>query len=136
MICGFSPPCEFKVGPCFRLWGRSYSCAMEKKKKKRETVFLLGGVFGKTAALPTAASLQRALKERSPLLSLNSSIPPNELLPLAFRNASPASPRPPPSNRTAAKAALGVALGFMGNVQSRSPQSTHTRSKQSTRGEL
>ena len=97
MICGFFPPCEFKVGPCFRLWGRGCSCAMEKK----ETVFLLGGLFGKTAALPTAASLQRPLKECSPLLSLNPSIPPNELLPLVFRNTSPASPRPPPPNHTA-----------------------------------
>lgn len=76
---------------------------------KKETVFLLGGLFGKTAALPTAASLQRPLKECSPLLSLNPSIPPNELLPLISRNTSPASPRPPPSNHTAASCGQGYA---------------------------
>lgn len=121
------------MGPCFWLRGSSHSCAMGKKK---ETVFLLGGLFGKTAALPTAASLQRASKECSPLLSLNPSIPPNEQLPLVCRNISPASPRPRSFQPHRRKAAVGVALGFMGNVQSRNPQSTHTHSKQHSLGTL
>lgn len=107
-------PLEFKVGPCFWLWwGRGCSYAMEKKKKKREEkrpFFLLGGLFGKTAALPTAANLQRVLKERSPLFSLNPSMPLNELLPLIPRNGSPAS-----------QAAVWVVLMSMGNVPQGSP---------------
>lgn len=117
----------------FRLWGRGCSCAMEKKRERergRETVFLLGGLFGKTAALPTAASLQKALKESSPLLSLNPSILPNELLPLVSGNLT-CLPLSPPFDRRRPTARLqgcgrGVMHRSMGNVQSRRPQSTHT----------
>lgn len=107
LIKRFAPPLEFKVGPCFWLWwGRGCSYAMEKKKKRgKETVFPVRGAFGKTAALPTAANLQRVLKERSPLFSLNPSMPLNELLPLIPRNGSPAS-----------QAAVWVVLMSMGNV--------------------
>lgn len=75
-------------------------------KKKERPFFLLGGLFGKTAAVPTAANLQRVLKERSPLSSLNPSMPLNELLPLVPRNGSPAS-----------QAAVCVVLTSVGNVQ-------------------
>lgn len=112
MICGFFSPCEFKAGPCFWLWGRGCSCAMEKK----EAIFLLGGLLGKTAALPTAASLQRALKECSPLLK---SFPAAKQATSSQEHLTCRSP----SNLTAA---VRVKLRSMGNVQSRSPQSTHT----------
>lgn len=81
-----------------------------KKREKKRPFFLLGGLFGKTAALPTAANLQRVLKERSPLFSLNPSMPLNELLPLIPRNGSPAS-----------QAAVWVVLMSMGNVPQGSP---------------
>lgn len=128
----FFPPSEFKAGPRFRLRGRSCSCAMEKKK---ETVFLFGGLFGKTAALPTAASLQRGLKECSPLLSLTSSISPSERLPLVLGSNSPASPRPPPSNRAAAELWSGWHSGSweMFSQGALNPPA-HTSSKQSTSG--
>lgn len=76
-----------------------------KKKEEKRPFFLLGGLFGKTAALPTAANLQRVLKEHSPLFSLNPSMPLNELLPLIPRNGSPAF-----------QAAVWVVLMSMGNV--------------------
>lgn len=112
--------CEFKAGLCFWLWGRGYACAMEKK----ETVFLLGGLFGKTAALPTTASLQRAFKECSPL-SLNPSILLNELLPLISKNTSPASPKTTTVQPHCCEAVVRVKLRSMGNVQWRSPESSH-----------
>lgn len=104
IICGFFPPVSSKQVLAF-------GCGVEvvlMQWKKKETVFLLGGLFGKTAALPTAASLQKALKERSPLLSLNHSIPLNELLPLIFRNTSPALTQPLLSNRTAPELRSGL----------------------------
>lgn len=82
----------------------------KKKKRGKETVFPVRGAFGKTAALPTAANLQRVLKERSPLFSLNPSMPLNKLLPLIPRNGSPAS-----------QAAVWVVLMSMGNVPQGSP---------------
>lgn len=66
--------------------------------------------MGKPQLCLPQPSLQRALKERSPL-SLNPSIPLNELLPLICRITSPASPRPPPSNPTAAKLRSGLCSG-------------------------
>lgn len=83
------------------------------EKKKREPVFLSGGLLRKTATLPTAASLQRASEERSPLLK---SFHLNERLPLV--STSPVRPQ-------RCIAAVGATLGSMGNVQS-GPRSTHS----------
>lgn len=104
---------------------------------KKETVFLFRGLFGKTTALPTAASLQRALKECSPFLSLSPSISPNELLPLVLGSNSPASPRPPPSNHTAAELWSGLhSCSWEMFSQGALNPPAHTSSKQSTPGSL
>lgn len=133
IICGFFSPSEFKAGPRFRLWGRGCSCAMEKKKR---LFSCWGGLFGKTAALPTAASLQRAL-ECSPLLSLSPSISPNKLLPLVLGSISPASPPPPPSHHSAAELWSGLPSGSweMFSQGALNPP-THMSSKQSAPGSL
>lgn len=106
-------------------------------QRKKKTVFLFGGLFGKTAALPTAASLQRALKECSPLLSLSPPVSPNELLPLVLGSNSPASPRPPSSNHTAAELWSGLHSGSweMFSQGALNPPA-HTSSKQSALGSL
>lgn len=106
------------------------------EKKKRDCFPVRGGFFGKTAALPTAASLQRAL-ECSPLLSLSSSISPNKLLPLVLGSISPASPRPPPSHHSAAELWSGLRSGSweMFSQGALNPP-THTSSKQSAPGSL
>lgn len=105
---------------------------------KKKTVFLFGGLFfGKTAALPTAASLQRALKECSPLLSLSPPVSPNELLPLVLGSNSPASPRPPSSNHTAAELWSGLHSGSWETFsQGALNPPAHTSSKQSAPGSL
>lgn len=110
-------------------------CNGKKKKEKKETVFLFGGLFGKTAALPTAASLQRALKGCSPLLSLSPPISPNELLPLVLGSNSPASPRPPSPDHTAAELWSGLHSGSWETFsQGALNPLAHTSSKHSAPG--
>lgn len=116
----------------------AFGCGVEVAlvQWKKKTVFLLGGLFGKTAALPTAASPSKGFEKvlTSPLLK---SFHPSKRATSSHIQEHLTCLSPTTTVQPhCCKAAVRVMLRSMGNVQSRSPQSTHTHSKQCTLGTL
>lgn len=131
MICGFFPPVSSK-------WVLAFGCGVEVAlvQWKKRDCFPVRGAFWEnrgsayrsqpskgfegvlTSPLlksfhPSKRATSSHIHEHFTCLSLTTAVQPH-----------------------CCKAAVRVMLGFMGNVQSRSPQSTHTRSKQYSLGTL